>query len=119
MRRIFAIVGVALLAAACADPGPSQEAIASAEHALRKARDEGSGQGGAALMRNAEEKLSRARAAQRKKDYDEAQHLAEQVALDAQLADALARNQEARERLAEAQKVLEELRGEAERRRLP
>ena len=68
-------------------------------------------------MRSAEEKLARARGLQGRKKYDESERLAAQVAVEAQLADAITRNNIARARLADAESVLQELRTEAERRR--
>lgn len=101
----------------CAKPGPSNQAIATADFALKQAREQGADGEAAALMRSAEEKLSRARASQRNGNYDEAERLAQQVAVEAQLADAITRNRIARAHLADSEKVLDELRTEAERRR--
>jgi hypothetical protein len=106
-----------LLAVGCAKPGPSEQAISTADYALKAAREQGADQESAALMRSAEEKLSRARALHKKKDFEESERLAAQVAVEAQLADAITRNNIAKARLADSEKVLEELRTEAERRR--
>ena len=68
-------------------------------------------------MRSADEKLARAQSLQREKEFEEAQRLAEQVTVEAALADALTRNRVAKAQLADSEKVLQELREEAERRR--
>ena len=118
MRSLIAIALAGLfLAAGCAKPGPSQQAIAQADYSLRQAREQGADTEAAALMRSADEKLARAQGYQREKEYDEAQRLAEQVAVEAALADALTRNRVAKEQLADSEAVLQELREEAERRR--
>ena len=106
-----------LLAVGCAKPGPSEQAISTADYAIKAAREQGADQESAALMRSAEEKLTRARNLHKKKDYDESERLAEQVAVEAQLADAITRNNIAKARLADSEQVLQELRNEAERRR--
>ena len=64
-------------------------------------REQGADGEAAALMRSADEKLARAEALQRKggkNEYAEAGRLAEQVSVEAELADALTRNRLARER---------------------
>lgn len=118
MRSLVAIaLAGLLLGIGCAKPGPSQQAIAQADYALRQAREQGADTEAAALMRSADEKLARAEALQRDKKYDEAQRLAEQVAVEASLADALTRNRVAKAQLEDSEAVLRELREEAERRR--
>lgn len=106
-----------VLSAGCAKPGPSDQAIARADYAVKQAREAGADQGSGALMRSAEEKLARARALYADKEYEEAERLASQVAVEAELADAITRNKIAKSHLKDAEKVLEELREEAERRR--
>lgn len=113
----IALAAGMLLTIGCAKPGPSDQAISTADYALKQAREQGADQETAALMRSAEEKLDRARALHAQKKYDESQRLAEQVAVESQLADAITRHNIAKERLTDSEKVLEELRTEAERRR--
>ena len=115
--RTAAFLASALLVLGCANPGPSQQAIGTADYSLRQAREQGADTEAAALMRSADEKLARAQALQKEKKYDEAKRLAEQVAVEAALADAITRNRVARQQLTDAETVLQELREEAERRR--
>jgi len=107
MRIITTLILVGALAAlGCAKPGPSDQALATADFAVKQARDQGADQVASALMRSAEEKLGRARALHADKKYDESERLAQQVAVEAQLADAITRNKQAKDRLAKVQQAL-------------
>ena len=107
MRLITTLIlAGALVALGCAKPGPSDQALATADFAVKQARDQGADQVASALMRSAEEKLGRARGLHKKKKYDESERLAQQVAVEAQLADAITRNKIAKDHLARAQQAL-------------
>jgi hypothetical protein len=114
---LWFVAALLALSVGCAKPGASDQSIARADYAVKQARESGADEGSSALMRSAEEKLSRARALQADKQYEESERLADQVAVEAELADAITRNKIAKGHLADSQKVLDELREEAERRR--
>lgn len=96
-----AVLAAALLAlAGCASTPEPVDDIAAAEQAIRNAEGSDAGAHAAAELRRAREKLSRARAAQQDREYEDAEMWAEQALVDAQLAEELAEARKA-ERLAQ------------------
>lgn len=71
------------------------EDLARAEAGISQAEQGGARQYAALEMQTAQEKLARARAAAENEDMDEAERLAEEAALDADLAAAKSRSQKA------------------------
>ena len=91
----------ALLAAGCGGKEPtSGAAISAARYALRKAEEDGAAQAAPVVMRAAHEKLDDATALRDDKQDEPARRLAEEVTIEAQLADAMARNARVKKRLA-------------------
>jgi predicted nucleic acid-binding Zn-ribbon protein len=89
-------VALALALAACGATGERPERdLARAEAGIRQAEQGGAGQYGALELQAARDKLSRARAAVDEGEMDVAQRLAEQAALDAELAAAKTRSRKA------------------------
>ncbi|HXI38109.1 MAG TPA: DUF4398 domain-containing protein [Burkholderiales bacterium] len=82
-RVIFAIV-VAALMAACANAPTEQLAVSKA--AVANAVDTGAPEFAPVEMRSAQEKMDRANQAMAAKKYDQAQWMAQQAQVDAQLA---------------------------------
>ncbi len=96
------ITGAALALPACGgNKPPSGESISAARYALRKAEEDGASQAAPVVIRAAQEKLEEASRLRDQKKHEEARQLAEEVALEAQLADAINRNARARARVAE------------------
>ena len=83
-RVIFSIAAAAALMAACATPPTEQLAVAKA--AVANAVDTGGPEFAPTEMRAAQEKMDRANQAMAAKKYDQAQWMAQQAQVDAQLA---------------------------------
>ena len=112
------LIGGVMLAgiAACAS-GPAPEAeMGAAELALGQAEDAGASARAPAPYALARDKLERARDAMADGENVEARRLAEQALVDAQLAEAEARSEVARENAAELRQSIETLREELARR---
>ena len=120
-RTLFrATLGGAVLASAlalgCATTKPPvAEAIGAAEYALRKAKEDGAAQYAPVDVRQAEDKLARARALREDGQEQAATRLAHEVSLEAQLAEAKASNARMRRTRDEIQKSVDDLRAEIER----
>jgi hypothetical protein len=109
------LVGLAT-APGCASRGtPPGDAIGAAEYALRKATEDGATEFAPVDIRQAEDKLDRARAARSEGANMTAIRLANEVALEAQLAEAKAGNARIHRARNEVQKSLDALRAEIER----
>ena len=112
------LLGLAGLLASpgCASRGtPPGHAIGAAEYALRKAVEDGAGEFAPVDIRQAEDKLDKARAAREEGANQTAIRLANEVALEAQLAEAKAQNARVHRAKDEIQASLDTLRTEIER----
>lgn len=113
-RRAILGVGITLGLAACAgDPAPDAE-MARAELAVSQAEDADAGTHAPGPYALAQDKLERARGAVADGDNVEARRLAEQAAADAELAEAQARSEVARQNAAELRANIGTLREELE-----
>jgi hypothetical protein len=100
----------------CATRGsPPGDAIGAAEYALRKASEDGAGEFAPVDIRKAQDKLEKARAARAEGADQTAIRLANEVALEAQLAEAKAGNVRIHRARDEIQKSLDDLQAEIER----
>jgi hypothetical protein len=93
---------------------PERE-LALAEAGIDQAQQAGAAQHGAAELGAAREKLAAARAAADRDDMIVARRLAEKAALDAELANAMARSRKAETAVDEVQQTIEALRDEIAR----
>lgn len=91
------------------------EALATAEANISRAEDAGAREEAALALDNARNKLQTARLAVEEEDYMRATHLAEQAAIDAELAAALADESQARAAARELQESIAALRAETRR----
>jgi Domain of unknown function (DUF4398) len=115
-RGILIGAGMLLGLAACASgPAPDAE-MAAAELALGQAEDADAAARAPAPYALARDKLERARAAMADGENIEARRLAEQALVDAQLAQAAARSEIARQNATELRQSIETLREELARR---
>jgi len=100
----------------CATRGtPPGDSIGAADYALRKAVEDGAGEFAPVDVRQAEDKLDRARAARAEGANQTAIRLANEVALEAQLAEAKTRNARVHRVRDEIEVSLDTLRTEIER----
>jgi hypothetical protein len=106
---------VLAVACGCSAHEPPRAEIEEADVALRRAAESQATRYAPSDMRRARAKLDGAREAYRDGDYEEAEFLAEQAAVDARLAEAKAAAQAAKQLAAEAQREIDALRREAER----
>ena len=103
-------------ALACSTPTEPQKQIGKAELAVRSAQEEPGATDAAGLeLRMSQEKLERAKTALRDKEYDKADRLAEEAAVDAELGRVKAQSDSAEKSAAELQDAIQSLRGEAQR----
>jgi Domain of unknown function (DUF4398) len=102
------------LAACASDPAPEAE-LAAAEVALDEAEEANAPAQASGPYELARDKLDRAREAVEDDDMVEARRLAEQALVDAQLAEAQARSEVARQNAAELRASIEALRDELAR----
>lgn len=109
----------ALTLSACSSVPPPREQMAVADVALRKAEEAEAATHAPAPLRQARDKLEGARAAMQAEDYEDARRLAEQAAVDAELAEAEARSQVAQQNVAELRESIELLRREVEQQSPP
>ena len=104
MTRPWLLVGAVgcLLVAGCATPARPGQEIAKAELAIREAQTSGAPSGqSASELQLARDKLERAQRAQREEEYTEARRLAAEATVEAQLAEARAEANVARDALLE------------------
>jgi len=112
----LALAGAFVGALACSTPSQPVKEIGKAEVAVKSAEQENQAQQAAGLeMTMAREKLERAKTAMREDDYDKAQRLAEEAAVDAELARVKAQSQSAQSAALELERSIQSLRGEAQR----
>lgn len=100
----------------CAATSAPNEAVSNAEYAIRKAEEREATRFAPLEMRIAKDKIEQSRLAMAGGDNDLARRLAEQAAVDAQLAEAKARAGRAEATVDEIEKSIEALRSETERR---
>lgn len=114
---IFAIAAVSLFGiAGCASTGERPDAeLATAKATIEQAQQAGANEHGARPLSSAREKLSAAEAAVARDEMLVAQRLAEEAALDAELAGAMARNRKAQLAVEELNDSIEVLREEINR----
>ena len=119
LSGIIVGAGLAVGLAACAsDPAPERE-MAAAEVAMENAEEANAAALASGPYALARDKLERAREAIAEDDNVEARRLAEQALVDAELAEAQARSQQAQENAAELRASIETLREELDRRTPP
>lgn len=99
----------------CSAGRPPVESLSTAEFAVRRADDSQVAQYAPLELRIAREKLERAKQAMEAQEYDQARRLAEQAAVDAQLAETKAGAESARQAAQALRKSIETLRQETER----
>jgi hypothetical protein len=116
-RQVFVACALAL-ALGCATASAPNEAVSNAEYAIRKAEEREATAYAPLEMRIAKDKIEQSRLSMAAGDNEHAQRLAEQAAVDAQLAEAKARAGRAEATVAEIEKSIEALRSETERRPL-
>src|SRR5262245_6148250 len=101
---------------ACAAPTAPVHEIGKAESEVKSAEQEKNTQEAAGLeMTLAREKLERAKAALRDGDEEKSERLAEEAAVDAELARVKAQSESAQSAALELERSIQSLRGEAER----
>ena len=111
----FAPLVSSLFLAACSSVPPPTEQLAVSRAAIDSAQSAGAGEFAAADLAQARQKLERAQAAMRSEDYVVARRLAEEAAVDAQLAQARAGSARARAAAAQVDESIRALRTETER----
>ena len=114
-RPVF-LACAAALALGCATASAPNESVSNAEYAIRKAEEREATQYAPLEMRIAKDKIEQSRLSIAAGENDHARRLAEQAAVDAQLAEAKARAGRAEATVAEIEKSIEALRSETERR---
>jgi len=110
------IASFALFVLACASTTPPTQQISAAELAIRQAESVGAVELAPLPMRIAREKLDEARALVQKNENDQmrrAKRLAEDAAVEAQLAEQTARTAAAKRSRDEAQRTIDAMRREA------
>lgn len=110
-----ALLGALLLLGACASTPAPTEQMAVTGAAVSSATSAGAPELAPAEMQTARDKFERAKTAMTKEDYDSARRLAEEAQVDAQLAEAKARSEQARKASDELQRGIRVLREELER----
>lgn len=99
-RKIHRGVGIfALILAGCAPTKPPNVGLDEAARSLDAARDAGAPTYAPMELRNAEDRLSQARARFAKRDYEEAASLVQEAQVDSELAAVKARLGKAREKV--------------------
>ena len=112
---LVALVAAMALAAGCASTPPPNEALAVAEAAVKRASTTSTTESAPAALQLAVAKLAASREAQARGDNASARWLAEQAALDAQVAEQKAQAARARIAATETQAAAEALREEINR----
>jgi hypothetical protein len=98
---------------ACSSVPPPEQQLATADSAVREAEEANAASEAPAPLRRARDKLQEARNAMQAEEYVDARRLAEQAAVDAELAEVQARSTIAQENVEELRKSIELLRQEA------
>jgi hypothetical protein len=116
---VIAAIGLAAIAG-CASTGERPDAqLATAQANIEQAQQAGANQHAAQPLSSAREKLSAAQAAVSRDEMIVAERLAEEAALDAELASAMARNRKAELAVEELNETIEVLRDEIARGQSP
>lgn len=113
-----ALLAAAMLASAagCASaPDRPERELAAAEVTIQQAQQSGAARYGSAELSAAQQKLAAARTAAEREDMESARRLAQEAALDAELASATARNRKAESAVDELNDTIEVLRQEIAR----
>lgn len=119
-RKTMALAATALAVAACGGTAERpDEDLARAEAGIRQAEQGGADQYGALELQSARDKLSRARAAVEENEMEMADRLAEQAAVDADLAAAKTRSRKAELAVKEVEESIAVLREEMARDQRP
>jgi hypothetical protein len=114
LRVLFVALGVCGLAACASVPEPKAE-LSAADLALRRAEQADAGHGAPLEARTARDQYEAAKQAVAAENNLEGRRLAENAAVEAQLAEAKARSARAKQALADARSNLDALRDEADR----
>jgi hypothetical protein len=114
MRQYWKI-GALLFLAGCAGTPPT-DSLSKAEVAINRAIEEGAADHAPLELRMARDKLDVAKKAMNDSDYDVARRLAEEAAVDANVAIAKAKSDEARQEAEKLRQTIEDLRQESLRR---
>jgi len=105
---LAALAGASLILAGCAGNPPTRD-MTRAEVAVQQIQGSGAEQLAPVEATQAREKYQNAQRAMANKDYEYARYMAEQAAVDAQLAMAKARSERARKSVMELQKSINDL----------
>jgi uncharacterized protein DUF4398 len=111
----FAAAALVALAAACGTPREPVRHVGQAEVAIEGAQQANDARPGALDLRVANDKLERAKAALRDKDYERADRLAEEASLDAEVARVKAESDTAQKDADQLEIAIRQLRDEAQR----
>jgi len=103
------IILFAIVLAACATPGPSEDIFASAQQAVEQAEAAGGEEYAPVEMRFAKEKLTEAREGVEKRQNDVASYLIEQAEINAELAIAKSAAAKQRNKVSELRRAVEVL----------
>lgn len=114
MRQYWKI-GALLCLAGCAGTPPT-DSLGKAEIAINRAIEEGAADHAPLELRIARDKLDAAKKAMNDSDYDVARRLAEEAAVDANVAIGKAKSDEARQEAGKLRQTIEDLRKESLRR---
>jgi predicted S18 family serine protease len=109
MLLLVAMLGLG----ACSSVPPPEQQLANADSAVREAEEANAASEAPAPLRRARDKLEQARNAMDAEEYVDARRLAEQAAVDAELAEVQARSTIAQENVEELRRSIELLREEA------
>ena len=110
---ILAVFGL-LVASGCATKGTLSEKILQGDEAIRKAAESNATLNAPGELKAAEEKLTQAKEAAYKRDYDKATRLAEEASIDADYARYKAASEKAKKVAEDLRKNIELLRQEVD-----
>lgn len=109
--RVFLVLGLSGILAACAGPGPRPEGeMQSAQNAIQSAQSNNAREYEPILLNDAQNKVSDAELLIEEREYHEARRLLEQAAVDAELASARAETGRAKAAAEEINRSIEQLR---------
>jgi hypothetical protein len=111
---IFVAMGIMLMVGCAAKVVPVEN-ISSAEMAIKEAESSNAGVNAPLELKLATEKLSQAKAAMQKEEFEEGRRLADESLLDAKLAEAKSRSEKAKKATQELRDSIQTLRQEIER----
>lgn len=115
LKGFLALGAVSLMVMGCAGGKPPLEKLSVAEQMISRAETEDAAQYAPLDIRLAREKYQQAKAAMNQEDYDKARRLAEQAAMDAQVAETKATTEKAKKAVQELRNSIESLRREIDR----